>query len=202
MIGRRPSDCAACGPAVAVQTVGRYFAENARLEAASVTAFRLLRSELAFAGRRARFCDGSSAGARDEIRTPKWSGRLAQALRRTGAGIFRCVRCRSARSKRWLWKMRRRAVSARRLGSCLDAGKQRWRRTRRFDGRWPGLPATKPDTRALSWQVANWLWPRFDAAAQARVRAGRWRPSPSFATSLGTAQDAQLQAVAGLPTPP
>jgi len=40
------------------------------------------------------------------------------------------------------------------------------------------------------------------AAAQARVRAAQVAAITQLRHELGTAQDAQLQAVAGLPTPP
>ncbi|HRI52598.1 MAG TPA: ferritin-like domain-containing protein, partial [Pseudomonadota bacterium] len=64
---RRPSD----GP------LGRHFASSTRLEAASVTAFRILRSELAAHGGPARLQRLAARSARDEIRHTRSMKRLA-----------------------------------------------------------------------------------------------------------------------------
>lgn len=202
VIGRRPSGLRSLRASRRdADCVGRYFAENARLEAASVTAFRLLRSELALHGAPRSLLRWVERSARDEIRHTKVVRRLAQRYGGRAQGY-------SVRA------MPQRSLEAMALENATEGCVRETFGA--LLGRWQAKMAQDPAVRramariardetrhaALSWQVANWLWPRLDAAAQARVRAAQVAAITQLRHELGTAQDAQLQAVAGLPTPP
>ena len=70
----------------ASSALGAYFASAARLEAASVTAFRRLREELALHGAPAELLEGARAAEHDEVRHTRAMARLA---RRHGARYVR-----------------------------------------------------------------------------------------------------------------
>lgn len=80
-VGRRPAGLDE-QPCSALTAVGAYFAEVAQLEAASVTAFDILRDELLLHGAPAELVEAAMAAAADEVRHEKLMAAIA---RRYGA---------------------------------------------------------------------------------------------------------------------
>ena len=76
-VGRRPAGLGAPPPYNAA-SLGSYFAEMARLEAASVNAFRILRDELRAKGAPKKLVRAAARAARDEIRHARATGALAR----------------------------------------------------------------------------------------------------------------------------
>lgn len=199
-IGRRPAGFVSgrrkqrleCGP------LGRHFAESARLEAASVTAFRVLRSELVAHGAPLRLVRAASRAAREEIRHTQLTSRLA---RRHGASpslpavekqpirgleaiaienaVEGCVReTFGALTAMWQAKKARDRVIARAMT-----------RIARDESRHA----------ALSWEIAAWALPRLDEASREKVMHARRAAIAQLRQELTVAPARELVGAAGLP---
>lgn len=186
---RRSSDC-----------VGRYFADNARLEAASVTAFRILRAELLLHGAPQSLVRLSTRSARDEIRHAQVVRRLA---RRYGGRVQGySVRPQPPRS---LEAMALENATEGCVRETFGALLGRWQAVQAKDPavRRAMAKIARDETRhaALSWDVADWLWTKLDAAAQERVRTAQRNAIAQLRAELAVAKEPAVQELAGLPTP-
>jgi hypothetical protein len=169
-IGRRPQGLQECGPVRGGDAVGASLAEAARLEAASVYAFRRLGTELAAMKAPRSLVRAAERAARDEIRHARVTSRLA---RRRGAVPGRVLIDRSAPPRSVEAFAIENAVEGcvRECFGALVATRQAAR------ARDPQLAQemgriARDETRhaALAWEVARWLSPRLGAESRRRVK--------------------------------
>jgi hypothetical protein len=197
-VGRRPAGLS--GPSTCdTRAAGSYFAEIAHLEAASVTAFRILRDELRAKGAPKRLVRAAARAARDEIRHARATGALA---RRFGAQprvpVIEAVKPRSLEAM---------AVEnvvegcVRETYGALLATRQ-------------AALATDPVVRAammriahdetrhasLSWQVGRWLETRLAPAAKRSVARAKHAAAAELIEALANEPEVSFAALAGLPS--
>jgi rubrerythrin len=148
------------------------FVEMARLEAASVVAFRRLRKELAQHGAPRRLLRACSRAARDEIRHARMAGALARRrggqleAPRIGAASPRSIEAMAIENAvEGCVRETYGALIARRAAHAHPDAEVRaaMKRIARDEAR----HAT------LAWTIAAWLEPRLDGAARHRVRSAR-----------------------------
>jgi len=177
----------------ASSALGAYFASAARLEAASVTAFRRLREELSAHGAPQELLDGARDAERDEVRHTRAMARLA---RRHGA---RYVRPHVAEvAPRSLATIAEENVVEGCARETFGALLATWQAAHVTDaGAARVLKAIAEDeTRhaALSWAIARWSLGELEAPARARLEQA-WRDA--LEEMVGGADSG---AVAGLPS--
>jgi hypothetical protein len=190
LAGRRRSGCSS--------DVGAHFARIARLEAASVDAFRILRAELAAHGAPRRLLVAAERAARDEIRHARAMARIA---RRHG-GVVEAPRVVRGPVRSLVEIAIENAVEG-----CV-------RETYgALEGMWQAHAAADPAIRAamkaialdetrhgaFSWTLAEWLDTRLTSAERRRVRAARTKEVEAITQRLGRGPDAELVRVAGVP---
>lgn len=200
VIGRRPDGLVANQPSARGSCVGRYFADNARLEAASVTAFRILRAELARHGAPQSLLRHAQRSARDEVRHTKVVRRLARRYggRSRGYSV-------SPTPRRSLEAIAIENMTEGCVRETFGALVGRWQAARATDPavRRAMLRIARDETRhaALSWQVADWLSSKLDAEARSRVVSAKAKALAQLRHELTAAPDPLLQEAAGLPSP-
>ena len=195
--GRRPAGLLD-GPPARGTRLGAYFAEMARLEAASVAAFRHLRRELVAHGAPKRLLRAATVAVRDEIRHARLAGSLAR--RYGGVPVRVKVTPLPVRSLDAMALENAVEGCVREAFGALIAS---WQAIAAQD---PSIRATmaaiaRDETRhaALAFQVNTWLETRLEASARTRVRDARQ-------AALGTLRDRleemppMLRAQLGLPT--
>jgi hypothetical protein len=150
----------------------RYLAESARLEAASIEAFRVLRRELAGYGAPRRLLRAASRAARDERRHARIAGALARRFGTVPDPVT--VEPRPVRSLEAIARENAVEGCVRETWGAIMALRQ-------------STHATEPAVRAamrriardevrhaeLAWDVDAWLRPRLARAARRRVRDAR-----------------------------
>jgi len=194
--GRRPAGLLESDPARG-PLLGAHFAEMARLEAASVDAFRHLRRELIAHGAPRRLVRAAERAARDEIRHTRMTSALA---RRHGcAALAPVVEQRPVRDIEAI------AVENAVEGCVREAFGA-------LVATWQARAASVPVIRAamariardetrhasLAFEVDAWLRRRLDAPARARVEEARRQALDELATQ-STDAPVELQAPLGLP---
>lgn len=197
-IGRRPEGFVARGSG-AESAVGRYFAEIAELEAASVTAFQRLAEELAHHGAPVDLIARARASARDEVRHTTYMTALASRYGAVPSAVL-------------LEKMPARDLFALALENAVEgcvretfgALQATFQAARAED------PAVKrvmtriaeDETRhaALAWAIAAWAEPRLEEEERFAIECARVRAIEALAAALRTEPDPAVAAVAGAPT--
>jgi hypothetical protein len=168
--GRRPEGFVRASPAWCGDAIGSALADVARLEAASVQAFRRLGSELTSMRAPRALVRAAERSARDEVRHARVMSRLA---RRHGAAPspLRLTSERRARSLEAFALENAVEGCVRESFGALVATRQA---THAHD---PELAhamgrIARDETRhaALAWRVARWIEPRLSDGARARVR--------------------------------
>jgi hypothetical protein len=175
--------------------LGAYFASAARLEAASVTAFRRLRQELELHGAPRELLDAACAAEHDEVRHTRSMARLA---RRHGG---RYVRPRVAdvpvRSLETIAHENAVEGCARETFGALLAT---WQATHVNDAALArtlsGIAADETRHAALSWAIARWSLSLLDHDARARLETA-WG---SALAEVVAGDDGHDAGVAGLPS--
>ena len=198
--GRVPAGLAAT-TVRARSALGAYFASAARLEAASVTAFRRLRDELALHGAPSELLDAARAAERDEVRHTRAMARLA---RRHGG---RYVRPRVAEvAPRSLEVIAQENVVEGCARETFGALLATWQAAH-VDDRDLAVTLSEianDETRhaALSWAIARWSLTQLDADACARMNAA-WTKALAEVSAGGDEAGeggAGVASVAGLPS--
>jgi len=196
--GRRPGGLTAPAPTPGCAT-GQFFAEAARLEAASVHAFRVLGRELSGHGAPAHLVAAARRAQRDEIRHARLTRALARAHHARPAPVR--VAAAAPRSLEDIAVENAVEGCVRETFAALLA---LWQSRRAAD---PGVRAAMariaPDEighAELSWRIDAWLARRLDAAARARVAAARRRAVDELAAELAREPAAASAAQLGLPT--
>lgn len=198
-VGRRPAGLG--GPAGCdTRAAGSYFAEIAHLEAASVTAFRILRDELRLQGAPKRLVRAAGRAARDEIR----HARATSALARRFGGQARTPVVAPAKPRSLEAMALENAIEGcvRETYGALLATRQASQATDPVV-RAAMLRIARDETRhaALSWQVGRWLETRLDAAAKRNVARAKQAAAAQLVDALANEPEVSFAAAAGLPSP-
>jgi hypothetical protein len=179
--------------------LGRYFAESAQLEAASVAAFRILSGELEAHAAPPELVAAAQAAARDEVRHARVTRRLA---RRYGRVVpHRRPSPRPVRALEAVASENAVEGCVRETYGALLAHHQ-------------AAAATDPDVRAtmtriavdetrhaaLAWKVAAWADARLDFEARGRIALARAAAVAELREAWTGRVPAPLTEVAGLPT--
>jgi hypothetical protein len=197
-VGRRPAgldDPGAC----ASGDMGRYFAEIAHLESASVTAFRILRDELRAVGAPRKLVRAAARAARDEIRHARSTSALA---RRFGGTPRRpCIAPPPVRSLEAIALENAVEGCVRETFGALLATRQAERAsdpTIRASMR--RIARDETQHAALSWQVARFLDTKLSAQARRNVVEARRDAARELLRSLATEPELAFAERAGLPS--
>ena len=183
--GRVPAGLAPIAGVSGASLLGAYFANAARLEAASVAAFRRLREELAAHEAPIELCEAARAAERDEVRHTLAMARLA---RRHGGRYVR-PRVDDVAPRTLAAIAEENAVEgcARETFGALLATHQAEHATD------PGIArvmrsVAADETRhaALSWAIARWSLARLDAPARAAIGAAWQAAMDDVAAAAGT----------------
>lgn len=197
-IGRRPDGLAPCAAAEGPSAVGRFFADAAHLEAASVFAFERLATELAELGAPEELIAAAEASQEDEVRHTKMTSALASRFgaacteprvappeKRTPFAIALenavegCVReTYGALVAHW----QARAANDTKIGSVMER-----------------IAADETNHATLAWNVAAWLEPRLSEEERAVVEDARRRALAELRSELAREPHADLVALAGMP---
>ena len=197
--GRAPAGLAAAR-AHGDSAVGRYFAQTAHAEAASVPAFRRLRAELRSFGAPAALLDACTVAARDEIRHARSATRLARRFGATPPPVeLTPPRPRSVMAL---------AIENVREGCVAEtfaALVAMWQRTVVADvdvrGHFDSVVPDEARHAELAWAMNLWLRDRLSAAERAHLHAVRSEALARVAVAVNVAPDAELLRVAGVPAP-
>lgn len=198
VVGRRPAGLGEPGNCD-TRSAGRYFADIAHLEAASVTAFRVLRDELRANGAPKKLVRAAARAARDEIRHTRATGALA---RRFGAQP-RLPQVGPVASRSLEAIALENAVEGcvRETYGALLATHQA-RHAADPVVRAAMLRIARDETRhaSLSWQVARWLDTRLDPTAKRNVASARRAAAGELIEALANEAEPSFAALAGLPS--
>jgi hypothetical protein len=198
-VGRRPAGLG--GPTGCdTRAAGSYFAEIAHLEAASVTAFRVLRDELRLQGAPKRLVRAAGRAARDEIR----HARATSALARRFGGQARTPVVAPAKPRSLEAMALENAVEGcvRETYGALLATRQAEQATDPVV-RAAMMRIARDETRhaALSWQVSRWLETRLDGTAKRNVARARQDAAAELIGALANEPEVSFAGLAGLPSP-
>ncbi len=198
--GRRPAgfgDDKVCDSA---DGLGGYFAEMARLEAASVDAFRIMRDELRVKGAPKKLVRAAARAAKDEIRHARATGALA---RRFGSSPRATAIPRGAP----------RSIEAMALENavegCVRETYGALLATRQAElasdpvVRAAMIRIARDETRhaCLSWRVTRWLEIRLDPEAKRNVERAKQAAVRELMTSVATGGAVSFAVDVGLPAP-
>jgi hypothetical protein len=168
--GRRPEGLVSARPARRGDAIGSVLADVARLEAASVHAFRRLGAELALLRAPRSLVRAAERSARDEVRHARVMTRLARHRGAVPAPV-RVSRARGGRSLEAFAIENAVEGCVRECFGALVATRQA------SCARDPELaramgPIARDETRhaALAWEIARWVEPRLSPVARARAR--------------------------------
>jgi hypothetical protein len=181
--------------------LGAYFASAARLEAASVTAFRRLREELDLHGAPAELLEGARAAERDEVRHTRAMARLAR--RHGGRYVRPRVAEVAARSLETIAEENAVEGCAREtFGALLATWQAAHVDDRELADTLSEIASDETRHAALSWAIARWSLTQLDASACARMDAA-WSEALAEVAAGGDAageNGAGVAGVAGLPS--
>ena len=197
--GRRPPGmCATRSRGGRGGHVGRFFAEAAQLEAASIDAFKVLARELRAHGAPAALLVRTEEARRDEVRHARMTARLA---RRYGSRPVRAhVRRTPVRSLEALAIENAIEGCVRETFGAVFAMHQA--ETSSDPEVRAAMAQVAPDEvrhAALGWAVAEWADSQLDEDARTRVRAAQREAVASLRKELETEVPSDLVQVAGLP---
>jgi hypothetical protein len=197
-VGRRPAGLAE-SPLCDSRAAGSYFAETAHLEAASVTAFRILRDELRASGAPKKLVHAAARAARDEIRHARSTGALA---RRFGGTARRPSIARPA-----LRSIEAMAIENAIEGCVRETFGALLATHQAARARDPVVRATmmriaRDETQhaALSWRVASFLSTKLDRTARQNVAQAKRAAASELLSSLQNEPEVTFAELAGLPS--
>ena len=198
-VGRRPAGLGELG-ACDARAAGSYFSEIAHLEAASVTAFRILRDELRAQGAPKKLVRAAGRAARDEIRHTRATGALA---RRYGA-TPRVPQIAPAKARSLEAMALENAIEGcvRETYGALLATRQAKLATDPVV-RAAMMRIARDETRhaSLSWSVGRWLEARLAPSAKRNIERAKRAAADELLSSLANENEVSFAALAGLPSP-
>jgi hypothetical protein len=179
--------------------LGRWFAEMAALEAASVDAFTVLRDELRAHGAPGRLLRDVARAERDEVRHARVTGALA---RRYGSSPGKPRVERGAlRSLEAI--ARENAVEGcvrETYGALVGMWQARFARDRRVRNVMGRIAVDEARHAALSWDIARWAEARLDLEARGRVQRAREAAVAQLQAQLDREPTQELVRDAGVPS--
>jgi hypothetical protein len=197
IVGRRPAGLSRGRTFVWATPIARYLSNSARLEAASVHAFRHLASELARHGAPKRLIAAACRAAKDEVRHARVTVALA---RRFGADEFETPGIEPA-EPRDLESIAKENIVEGCVRETFGAAVGDWQARHAQDAAAARTMRriAEDETRhaSLAWEVARWSYRKLGAAARRRVRSAgcegvatlrnelRFQPDPSIIDTLG-----------------
>jgi len=197
-VGRVPAGLAPAPRRRTGSPLGDHFAAAARLEAASVHAFRLLHAELATHRAPASLLRAARRAERDEVRHARVTARLAR--RFGGAPAPARVAKVAARPLDEVALENAVEGCVRETFGALVAGFQAERAADPTIRRaMKGIARDETRHAALSWAVARWASRRLSGGAEARVQAGCRRAIEALRREAGAGVDGEMETRAGLP---
>jgi hypothetical protein len=198
-VGRRPAGLGE-SPRCDSRAAGSYFAEIAQLEAASVTAFRILRDELRASGAPEKLVRAAARAARDEVRHARSTGALA---RRFGA-----VPRKPSLEPRPLRSVEAVAVENAIEGCVRETFGALLATRQAAQARDPVVRATmmriaRDETQhaSLAWRVARFLDTKLGPEGRRRVERARRAAASELLANLANEPALAFADVAGLPSP-
>jgi rubrerythrin len=180
--------------------LGEYFEGMARLEAASVDAFRILRRELAGHRLPRKLDRAMRRAARDEVR----HARAARALGRRFGGTYAppTIEPRPARTLEEIAVDNAVEGCVRETYGALVASYQaRAARDAVVRAALERIARDEIRHAALSWQLDGWLRARLDSRARERVASAKRAARTELAATVARGPTRELGEVAGLPSP-
>jgi hypothetical protein len=197
--GRRPASLLDSSPSSAVNSVGSFFAEAARLEGASVAAFRVLAHELSTHGAPARLARAAQLSAADEIRHAHATAAMA---RRYAAEPVRPEFGAPPKGRSLEDIAAENAAEGcvrETYGALVALWQARHARDPFVAASMAPIAADEMRHAGLAWDVAGWAEPRLSATARRHVISARTRAFEQLATEVARPVDHALVAIAGLP---
>lgn len=196
--GRKPSDFTLAPCADGATTLGRFLAEVAVLEAASVVSFALLAEELRAHGAPAALVARALEARDDEVRHAETMTALARA--RGGVVTQPTLAAQSVRGLEAIAHENAVEGCVRETYGALVGAHQAAHATD-LGVRRAMVSIAEDEARhaALSHAVHAWIMPRLDAPAQARIEAAQREAVAELARACAVAPDASTRAFAGLP---
>ncbi len=195
-IGRRPEGLEGVGASCAEDRVGAYFANAARLEAASVHAFARLEHELKMHGAPGALIREARRARRDEMR----HARMTRGLAKRNGAVPVAARVRRTGQRSLLAFVKENAVEGcvRETFGALVATYQSTHATDKHIARVMSVIAAD-ETRhaALAWRVSKWAMDKLSAEQRADVVALRRSAVGQLERALGTSDGPEPRA--GLP---
>jgi hypothetical protein len=198
-VGRRPAGLAE-SPACDRRAAGDYFAEIAHLEAASVTAFRILRDELRAHGAPKKLVRAAARAARDEIRHARSTSALARRFGGTPRepsvekGPLRSVEAMAIEN----------AVEGcvrETYGALLATRQAELARDPQVRAAMMRIARDETQHAALSWRVARFLDAKLGPQARRNVEHAKRAAARELLTSLASEPALGFAELAGLPSP-
>ena len=197
--GRRPEGFAQPTETRAPSALGRWWADVAALESASVDAFSILRAELDAHGAPKRLLRAAERAAKDEVR----HARVTESIARRYGGAPRRTRIarRDVRPLEAIAKENAAEGCVREtFGSLVAMWQARAAGDPRVRAAMKRIAKDEARHAELAWQVARWLDTQLDACARERVRAARQAAIDGLKAELRQEPAAALVEHAGLPT--
>lgn len=181
--------------------LGKYFAETAHLEKASVVAFRILQRELRAAGAPVELVRAAARAARDEVRHARATASLA---RRHGAKPAKVVVEDSKIGTRSLEMLATENAVEGCVRETFGALVASWQAEHAADSSIANAlrPIAADETRhaALAWAIANWAKNKLDRGANARIEKAMTDAIRDLEASATNESHPTLVRQAGVPT--
>jgi hypothetical protein len=199
--GRRPASLLPASGAQASHLTGRYFAETAGLEAASIPAFKILAGELIAHRAPDQLIRASYRSAADEVRHARGMASLA---RRYGVEptIPRLgVQPQDRSLEEVATENAVEGCVRETYGVLVALWQARYAQDPAVAGAMGPIAADETRHAELAWEVASWAEPRLPRAARTRIDTARTDALIDLMTEAARPVPASLVSLAGLPSP-
>jgi hypothetical protein len=197
--GRRPASLLIASHHQASHALGTYFAEAARLEAASIPAFHVLATELRAHLAPAHLVDAALRSAQDEVRHTRATAALA---RRYGAAPVRPAFGPTPMERSLEAIATENAIEGcvrETYGALVALWQGRHAQDPVVAAAMEPIAADETRHAELAWEVAAWVEPRLSRASRGRVEAARAQALAELASEATRPVHPLLVALAGLP---
>jgi rubrerythrin len=195
--GRRPAGLADADPARASDAVGAWLARVARLEAASVVAFRRLAAELEGLGAPRALVHQARRSARDETRHARVTARLARSRGARPARV-RVARAKARSARDMAVENAVEGCVRESFAALVATWQARHAKDPAIARAMAGIARDETRHAALAWSVASWLDARLDEGARAEVAAATRTALEALRREVASTP-AVLSEVTGLP---
>jgi hypothetical protein len=202
VVGRRPAGLRKPSRRSEPSACAHYLVDAARLEAASVCAFRHIARELTQLGAPKRLVRAAQRAAADEVRHARVTARLA---RRFGARRLERPRVAATAPRELEALLLDNAVEGcvrETYGAAMGLWQSRQARDPAMREAMQRIAADELRHAALAWEIAAWAEPQLDSSALARLRAARRKAVDELREELQMSPDPSLVEALGVPSAP